>query len=738
MPHPLFAFGLLNLPMLGWLAIAAAPILIHLWNRRHHSQTAWAAMEFLLAAIQLHTRRMLLEQWLLLAIRTAEIVLVVLAVSEPYWKRPGLASGSGGTAHRMLAIDGSYSMGFKPTDQSRFEKAKELAKKIVEDSPQGDAFTLLLMSSPPRIVVGKPALERAEILREIDALQSTQTDADLPGTLTVIEQLIPKIRHDMPQIVQQEIYFITDMQRVSWAPQLRQNALADFRRRSAALAELAAIVILDVGQPGVDNLAVTALSLTDPVAIAGREVNFWTTIRNFGRQAKNHQLVGFYADGRRVQQKYVDVPSGGEITMEFVHRFETLGDHAVEIRASGDELEVDNHRYLAVSVRQAIRVLCIDGRPSGERYRGATDYLVKALAPQSERPEFNVIKPEVAAESSLVEREISRYDCIFLCNVAQFTSHEVILLRNYLQRGGNIIFFLGDQVIAERYNREMAGETIGDKASRAREGGILPAQLGEVIADPQVRIDPLAFQHPIAKVFRGRGEYGLLTTPIFNYFKLKLRKDSSARVVLAATNGDPLMVEEQIERGYVIVAATSTDISWAAMPLWPSFLPLVQEMVSFCMEGEFKQHNLEVGDQMIVTSHTASVDVPIIVQTPDGRSQTAKQLASDGNKMLFVTETSRSGIYSIEFGQSSEPNRLYAVNVDTAESNLAQLSPDELQEDIWRDVTFLHQTTWRDIGRPQVAASLVRTDLQIKFLYVVLSLLILETFISWRFGHHRT
>ena len=170
-PPPIFAFGFLSLPMLGWLAAASAPILIHLWARRHYRQTAWAAIEFLLAAVKRHTRRMFFEQWLLLLIRTAIILFLVLAVAEPYWQRPGLAASGGGTAHRILVVDASLSMDFKPTDHSRFEKAKELARQIVENSRQGDVFTLLLMSSPPRVVVGKPAPEHAEILREIEALK---------------------------------------------------------------------------------------------------------------------------------------------------------------------------------------------------------------------------------------------------------------------------------------------------------------------------------------------------------------------------------------------------------------------------------------------------------------------------------------------------------------------------------------------------------------------------------------
>ena len=70
--------------MLGWLAAAAAPLLIHLWSRHRFREAPWAAMQFLLAAMRKNARRLQLQQWLLLAVRTLLIALVVLAVAEPY------------------------------------------------------------------------------------------------------------------------------------------------------------------------------------------------------------------------------------------------------------------------------------------------------------------------------------------------------------------------------------------------------------------------------------------------------------------------------------------------------------------------------------------------------------------------------------------------------------------------------------------------------------------------------
>src|SRR5215218_4183629 len=102
----LLAFGFGNLAMLGWLAVAAAPLLIHLWSRHRFREAPWAAMQFLLAAMRKNARRLQLQQWLLLVVRTLIILLVVLAVAEPYGERL-LAGGRTAPTHKILVIDGS-------------------------------------------------------------------------------------------------------------------------------------------------------------------------------------------------------------------------------------------------------------------------------------------------------------------------------------------------------------------------------------------------------------------------------------------------------------------------------------------------------------------------------------------------------------------------------------------------------------------------------------------------------
>src|SRR5438270_13703892 len=79
----LFAFfGLWETTLLAGAGAVSVPILIHLLNRRRFRVVVWAAMRFLLAAQKQNTRRMRLEQLLLLAVRTLILLLVVLAMAS--------------------------------------------------------------------------------------------------------------------------------------------------------------------------------------------------------------------------------------------------------------------------------------------------------------------------------------------------------------------------------------------------------------------------------------------------------------------------------------------------------------------------------------------------------------------------------------------------------------------------------------------------------------------------------
>src|SRR6185437_8014953 len=150
-PSLVFALGFANFPLLYGLGAASLPIIIHLLNRRKYREMPWAAMRFLLAAIRKNSRRIRIEQWLLLAVRTLLIILVVLAMAKPFLEGLGaLPVLAGQRTHRVLVLDGSLSMAYIPPESegvTRFERAKTLAVRLVEDARRGDAISVVLMGA---------------------------------------------------------------------------------------------------------------------------------------------------------------------------------------------------------------------------------------------------------------------------------------------------------------------------------------------------------------------------------------------------------------------------------------------------------------------------------------------------------------------------------------------------------------------------------------------------------------
>lgn len=688
--NDLFLLAYFNHPaMLAWLAAAAAPLIIHLLNRRRHREMEWAAMQYLLAAVQKHSRRIRVEQWLLLAVRVSLIVLVVLALADPFLAHTGLKFvASGERAHKVFVIDASYSMTYRAAETSRFERAKQMAAQLVAESQQGDGFSLVLLASPPRVVVGAPAFDRQVFLEEIESLRPIDSGADLPAALARVEEILAAARNESARLAREEIYLFSDLARNTWLGGTRgREALAEFRQRSQRLAASATLVLADLGEDDAENQAVVDLRVAAPFVTPTREITIEADVHNFGRQNRPRQLIELFVDGRGAGESHLELAAGETQAASFSYRFDAPGEHQLEVRLAGDSLAVDNHRWLALRVVNQLRVLCVNGKPAGESFQGATDYLMVALAPNGPTDDRSLISPEVVTERSLLELDLAQYDCVMLANVAQFTASEARLLNTYVRDGGGLVFFLGDQVQADNYNQQLAA---GDGVN------LLPARLGDRAPANRERpyfFNPLGYQHPMIAPFRGRDRAGLLTTPVYEYVKVIVPKDtapkdSSAKVALAFDNGDPAIVEKRIGRGRAILVTTAADASWSALPVWLSYVPIVQELVAEAVHGKIDQRNLRVGQTLAGDVRAAPSEGVVSVSTPAGETKPVR-LASDGglNRWSFG-EPEQSGVYRVEFGPPLLHEELFAVNIDPAESDLTKITPEELRDEVWPGVPF--------------------------------------------------
>jgi len=768
----LIAFGFGNLAMLGWLGAAAAPLLIHLWSRHRYREAPWAAMQFLLAALRKNARRMQFQQWLLLAVRTLIIALIVLAVAEPYGELL-LAGGGSEPTHKVIVIDGSYSMAYRDGNATRFDRAKQMASALVEGSRPADTFTVILMADSAKTILGREVVDQSAVVKQIESLAQPQAGADLGGTISLVQEAISPKNDDRNTAAQAEVYFFTDLQRTTWAtipgshalggnltPGRSRGAISTAATQSveisrsnadreneelddqiAKIAAQAAIAVIDLGQPRSANLAVTNVITTEPIVTVGRESTFEVTLRQFDHEPRRKCEVELLIDDVPVAEQTVDIPADGDVTLRFAHRFASPGEYRIAVRAAADQLTIDDARWLVVPVREEIRVLCVAGRD------GAAKYIASALNPNpaSESP----IRPVVVSEADLAELELADFDCIFICNVAQLTLQEAERLRRYAAAGGGIVFFLGDQVVPESYN-VLANSSVNPQSqipNPQSPAALLPARIGEIVTTAQYGLDPLEYRHPIVAPFRGQERAGLVTTPVNRYFRLEVAKPvANSEIAVAMPNGAPFIVTAPFGRGRTILVATDGSITsvdatsgepWTQWPTWPSFLPMIRELLAFATSGRHHEWQQSVGtpltgrDVAAGAATTQSKPVTLQIERPDGRKATvAVQQSTNGLEWAFA-DTDLSGIYTL-VGLPDDESQHFAVNVDTAESDLAKVDPQQLPSgllvrDSWRAATD-------DSDLEPVNTHLVPTAWQQLLLWAALAFLFVEPFMAWQFG----
>jgi hypothetical protein len=469
------------------------------------------------------------------------------------------------------------------------------------------------------------------------------------------------------------------------------------------------------------------------VVTVGATVLVRAALRNFGTAGANGVRVRLTADDRLGPEEMVDLPPGEDVPVVFRQQFSSPGDHLVEVSIDDDPLALDNRRWLVVPVRESLNVLLVDGDFKSEPYQAETDYLAQALAPSEDSPGApRPIRVEVVSEAQLSHRELTAYDVVVLCNVAQFSQPEAAALDDYLKQGGGVVVFGGDQVIAENYNRLLYDDG----------KGFLPAAIGPSVGDAAKKesafyFNPLGYRHPIVAEYQGEEDpvrAGLIQVFSRRYHKLVRPKASKATVALEFENGDPAVIEATRHRGRVIVVATSADMGWTTWPVHKSYPPVMQQIVLRASAGRSSERNIRVGQPFDQSFPAAGAAAAVTVVTPKGQPVATRLQAAGGVSQFHFEQTDLSGRYQVRIGPPLVQESAFAANTDPAESDLKKLDRAALAEALpgWN---FLYLTNSRALSEDASGVGR-RGELQRPFLYGVLILLLVESVLAWRFGHH--
>ena len=638
-----------SLPLWGTLAALgiSIPIVLHILNKARPKKVNWAAMELLQKTTQQQSKKIKLEDWLLMVLRCLTFLLVALAMMRlVFVNSSDLFSGA--SRELILVIDSSYSMNHGQYE-SRFDLAKKKAMKIVNSLPSGSKISLVTIGDEPEVLIRHKDPSEISLERYFAALEAKPEGFGLEFTLSVLDELL-----DESNSANREVIFLTDAQKRSWCENSKSTI-----QKFAELGQKASISLLPLGDESYENLALSDFHMTSGACRSGGFINLSAKIINHGESLATASIELFH------NSNIVDVTSVSSLQpkeerlLRFGVQLESSGPNRFQLSLESDNLEDDNSAYLAIDVPDKLKVLIIEGSPGAGRYL--------ELATQLERSGYAEGLICTVSLASLVSAEqIEKNDVIVLADVGDLDEENIKILDEKVRNGAGLLVYAG--VNMDAFSAE---QIIGRLVTMDWEKRVSP----EDGRDHQIRVSPQSDQ--LGLELR-RLEAEILDCKVNGFHQVQTAADS--KILLELDNGNPLLFIQEVERGKLAIFTTGADREWSSLPLNPAGPILFHLLLQELSTGD-RQKSLRIGESARVEIRSNRLGAEPKLIGPSGEvSVPVRQEARESNKYieLLLSKTEIPGFHELQFGDNTDFEVL-AANLNAGESDLKPATIDELE-----------------------------------------------------------
>jgi hypothetical protein len=694
-------FNFLNPAIL--LAAGAAvllPLLIHIFNRQKVKTITFSSLLFLRSLEKTRMRRVKIMEYLLLIIRTLIILLVVAAFARPAIKG-GFATGVGAHAKTSVVIllDNSYSMGYDTKEGLVFDLAKKKAKEILGQLNEGDQASLILFASKPRLITTEPTYAFRNLIRYLDeevSLSSERTDV---GAALNLAYLILRESKNLNR----EIYLISDMDASGWS-EVSLNLSSPQNEKSK-------LFLVNVSPPSKQNIFIEEIDFGNQLIEKGKPFQISARIANYGFELAEGLLVSLYLDGKRVIQADANVEREGKTTVRFAPTVAEAGIHTGFFEVTDDDLLIDNRRFFAFQIPEAIRVLLV-----GENQRD-TYHLKLSLNP-SENADANKLVSR-KDRTSLSGVDYNEYQVIILSNVSHLSEVQITNLERFVQKGGGVFFIPGENSEPEFYSQEIAHRFFDFNLR----GPLNPTKNTEGFYS----LDKIDLEHPIFQIYQHVEQKN--APPIRFSTIFELPENSNVKTLLRFNLGKPALVEKSLGRGKLLLLAAPMDEKLNDLVIHPFFVPMINRSVEYLASDLTRlDEDLLVGSEVFreLSADFAGKEIELV--NPQMK-RTALHPSFKADKLhLNIVDTSLPGIYSLQVSNSSADQAeivdRFVVNIDPGDSDPRMIDNPDLEKKL-EGTPFVYVNPQADMGK-SILQSRYGRELWKTFLWIAFGLLALE------------
>jgi hypothetical protein len=735
--------------VLPGLALASVPIIIHLLNRLRYKKVRFAAMEFLLQSQQRNKRRLMMEQLLLLLLRVLIVLGIVALIARMVLDPTQLSLFRGTQSHHLVLLDDSASMQQRWGETTAFDEGLEIVRRLASEGakrPDTQKFTLIRLSRPREALFTERDVNEG-LVTELDTkLENVRCSNQSPGLIDGLEAVREFFAEDAATIKQ--LHIITDFRDHDW---LGQNAVADILTQLDD-ADIKVNIVRTVPRKQ-DNLAIVDLSSDIQVASAGVPMRFNVSVVNHGDSAATDVRLTVTSDGQRLPLSVVfeSIEPAAVVSQTQDLVFDTPGQHRVRVSLDADSMAADNDRYLAFEIVAANPVLIIDGQPDGDEGR----FIADALAAD---PRLTGFAPVVDRVDYLRTQVLDRFRCIYLINVPELPIDALEPVRQFVENGGGLVWYVGDQTLASFYNQKLFA---------GGQDGLFPIPLAntrsELFRDDNTNPGPdlLVTDHPVFGILSGQDNPFVETVRITNYrapAKMFIDADENEQAwvnddnrrtdgittIARLRNKSPLVLEHRYKGtgGRIVTFLTTAGPQWNSWALNPSYVITQLELQKYISRVDQTTGIQLVGQPIELSLPVADYLENVQITMPESAGEGVARLnaapksdaGSTANLYATFRDTDSPGVYRIRLNRADSvpEDRWIAYNVSTHESQLDLADDNVLREALGEaeiEIQEPGEFSWiqgRDAGH----------EVRMTLLILLLIALALEQFMAYRLSYH--
>jgi hypothetical protein len=331
------------------------------------------------------------------------------------------------------------------------------------------------------------------------------------------------------------------------------------------------------------------------------------------------------------------------------------GIFAVTCRIIGkDQVPLDQEKTLVVEVADELPILFVEGNSQAQPSVSASELFAAALGFKNNEPQawHSVYRPEVISWAALAAHPLAGYRAIVINNLDELDAATRDRLDSFVRAGGGLWIALGEAANRTWFNRDWYGD--GD--------GLSPLGLDslEVIAKED---DVAATVHPPSRDHVATLELANTTQLDIDEARIRERwmfaqrpaADAAVSALLESGNGHPLVVENYVGQGRVLVQAFPLGLEWSNLPLLKAYVVMIHDWLGYVTAPTMSRYNIAPGAPIIASAPKGAVGASATLITPRGREISIPALDGDESPVFRYTQTQLPGDYRMRFTAGGAP-----------------------------------------------------------------------------------